>query len=377
MTFQALNLVEPLTRALETEGYTSPTPIQTQAIPHVLAGRDLIACAQTGTGKTAAFALPILQRLDAMRAAGAPKGIRALILTPTRELAAQITESLATYGKNLRLRHAVVFGGVGAYGQVRALETRPDILVATPGRLLDLASEGFVDLRALEIFVLDEPVRVAVVPVATTADRIDQSVYFVPREGKRALLEHVLKDQAIERALVFTRTKHGADKVVKMLERASIFAEAIHGNKSQNARTRALLAFREGRTRVLVATDIAARGIDVDGVSHVINFDLPDVAESYVHRIGRTARAGASGIALSFCDSEERSLLTGIERLIRMRIPVAASPAGIAASAPAPAESTSTTPVRQDGPSRWGGGGGGGGNSRRRGGPNRSRGNRF
>jgi ATP-dependent RNA helicase RhlE len=388
MTFQDLNLVEPLRRALEGEGYTSPTPIQTQAIPHVLAGRDLIACAQTGTGKTAAFALPILQRLAAARDAGAPKGIRALILTPTRELAAQITDSLTTYGRNLRLRHAVVFGGVGAYGQVRALEARPDVLVATPGRLLDLAGEGFVDLRALEVFVLDEadrmldmgflpdvkrvlarlpakrqtllfsatmpadieelarrilvdPVRVAVTPIAATADRIDQSVYFVPREGKRALLEHVLRDSAIERALVFTRTKHGADKVVKMLERASIFAEAIHGNKSQNARTRALQAFKDGRTRVLVATDIAARGIDVDGVSHVINFDLPDVAESYVHRIGRTARAGASGIALSFCDSDERGLLTGIERLIRMRIPVAASPAGVTTTAPEPAALTS------------------------------------
>jgi ATP-dependent RNA helicase RhlE len=423
MTFQDLNLVEPLQRALETEGYTSPTPIQTQAIPHVLAGRDLIACAQTGTGKTAAFALPILQRLDAMRAAGAPKGIRALILTPTRELAAQITESLTTYGKNLRLRHAVVFGGVGAYGQVRALEARPDILVATPGRLLDLASEGFVDLRALEVFVLDEadrmldmgflpdvkrvlarlpakrqtllfsatmptdieelarrilvdPIRIAVVPVSTTADRIDQSVYFVSRDGKRALLEHVLKDATIERALVFTRTKHGADKVVKMLERASIFAEAIHGNKSQNARTRALLAFREGRTRVLVATDIAARGIDVDGVSHVINFDLPDVAECYVHRIGRTARAGASGIALSFCDHDERGLLTGIERLIRMRIPVLASPAGLTSSAPplgdiAPAQQSSNARPEA---SRWGGGGGGSG--RRRGGPSQYRGSR-
>jgi ATP-dependent RNA helicase RhlE len=423
MTFQDLNLVEPLRRALEGEGYTQPTPIQTQAIPHVLAGRDLIACAQTGTGKTAAFALPILQRLAAARDAGAAKGIRALILTPTRELAAQITESLTTYGRHVRLRHAVVFGGVGAYGQVRALEARPDVLVATPGRLLDLAGEGFVDLRALEIFVLDEadrmldmgflpdvkrvlarlppkrqtllfsatmpadieelarrilvdPVRVAVTPVAATADRIEQSVYHVPREGKRALLEHVLKDSAIERALVFTRTKHGADKVVKMLERASIQAEAIHGNKSQNARTRALLAFKEGRTRVLIATDIAARGIDVDGVSHVINYDLPDVAESYVHRIGRTARAGASGIALSFCDGDERGLLAGIERLIRMRIPVMASPPGMDTAPPPPladANGGQPTAPRAQGGSRWGGGGGGG----RRGGPSRYRGNRF
>ena len=300
---------------------------------------------------------------------------------------------------------------------MRALEARPDVLVATPGRLLDLASEGYVDLRMLEVFVLDEadrmldmgflpdvkrvlarlpakrqtllfsatmpadidelarrilvdPVRVAVTPVAATADRIEQSVYFVQREGKRALLEHVLRDAALERALVFTRTKHGADKVQKMLERANIDAQAIHGNKSQNARTRALADFKEGRTRVLVATDIAARGIDVDGVSHVINFDLPEVAESYVHRIGRTARAGASGVALSFCDGEERGLLAGIERLIRMRIPVAQAPhpstlpaatsAAGGASAPAAGEAAAAAP-RAEGPRRvWGGGGGGG-----------------
>ncbi|HEY2517275.1 MAG TPA: DEAD/DEAH box helicase [Polyangiaceae bacterium] len=396
MTFQELNLAEPLLRALEAEGYASPTPIQRQAIPHVLAGRDLLACAQTGTGKTAAFALPTLQRLAAPRPQGAARGIRALILTPTRELAAQILESFNTYGRHLRLRHIAIFGGVGAHGQVRALEARPDVVVATPGRLLDLAGEGFVDLRQLEVFVLDEadrmldmgflpdvkrvlarlpakrqtlffsatmppdidelsrrilvnPERVAVAPVATTADRIAQSVYFVHREGKRALLEHVLRDVAIERALVFTRTKHGADKVCRMLERASIDAQAIHGNKSQNARTRALSDFKEGRTRVLVATDIAARGIDVEGVSHVINFDLPDVAESYVHRIGRTARAGASGVAVSFCDGEERKLLAGIERLIRMRIRVADAPAQMA-MAPAPVAEMEAPRPAQNGP---------------------------
>ena len=368
--FSDLNLIDPLLRALTAEGYDSPTPIQQQAIPHVLAGRDLLACAQTGTGKTAAFALPTLQRLNAQRPAGqAGRGIRALVLTPTRELAAQIAQSFATYGKNLRIRHAVIFGGVSAYGQVRALEQRPEIVIATPGRLLDLAHEGYVDLRALEIFILDEadrmldmgflpdvkrvlsklparrqtlflsatmppdiqrladgiltdPARVAVAPVATTAEKIVQSVFHVHKEDKRALLEHVLRDEAISRVLVFTRTKHGADKVVKQLERAAIPAQAIHGNKSQGARTRALADFKDGRTRVLVATDIAARGIDVDGISHVINYDLPNVPESYVHRIGRTARAGAEGIAFSFVDHEERSLLVDIEKLIRMRIAV-------------------------------------------------------
>jgi ATP-dependent RNA helicase RhlE len=396
MTFENLELVEPLQRALAAQGYAAPTPIQQQAIPHVLAGRDLLACAQTGTGKTAAFALPILQRLAAVRSKGGPRGIRALVLTPTRELAAQIVESFETYGKHLGLRHAVVFGGVGAHGQVRALEARPDVLVATPGRLLDLAGEGFVDLRLLEVFVLDEadrmldmgflpdvkrvlarlptprqtllfsatmpadieelskrilvnPVRVAVAPVATTADRIEQSVYFVPFDRKRALLEHVLADPAIDRALVFTRTKHGADRVVRSLEKARIDALAIHGNKSQNARTRALASFKEGRTRVLVATDLAARGIDVDAVSHVINFDLPEVPEQYVHRIGRTARAGASGIAMSFCDErEERGLLAAIERLIRMRIPVAQTTLSMAPLAPQPEAPAARAPTTEE-----------------------------
>jgi ATP-dependent RNA helicase RhlE len=377
MHFSELQLIDPILRALIAQGYEQPTPIQQQAIPHVLAARDLLACAQTGTGKTAAFALPILQRLHTSTRPG-QRAIRSLILTPTRELAAQIGENFAQYGKNLRLRHAVIFGGVSAYGQVRALEQRPDIVIATPGRLLDLAHEGYVDLKQLEIFVLDEadrmldmgflpdvrkvlsrlpprrqtlflsatmpadiqrladgilvdPARVAVAPVATTAEKIDQSVFHVARHDKRALLEHVLKDDRIARVLVFTRTKHGADKVVKQLAGARIDAQAIHGNKSQGARTRALADFRDGRTRVLVATDIAARGIDVDGITHVINYDLPDVPESYVHRIGRTARAGAAGIAYSFCDHEERPLLNDIEKLIRMRINVTADhPFGVA-----------------------------------------------
>jgi ATP-dependent RNA helicase RhlE len=385
MHFADLQLLEPLLRAVAEEGYTVPTPIQQQAIPHVLQGRDLLACAQTGTGKTAAFALPILQRLSVAGvgapdkpgerpgAAGAPNGrrrpIRVLVLTPTRELAAQIGESFTVYGKHLRLRNTVIFGGVGQGNQERALAAGPDILVATPGRLLDLAQQRKVHLGDLEVFVLDEadrmldmgfihdvrrvialipqrrqtlffsatmppdiidlsarilvdPARVAVTPIASTAEKVEQHVYFVDKGDKRALLERVLGDPAIERVLVFTRTKHGANRVAEGLARARISAEAIHGNKSQGARERALASFKSGGTRVLVATDIAARGLDIDAVTHVINFDLPDVAESYVHRIGRTARAGASGIAFSFCDREERAMLVAIERLIRKRIAV-------------------------------------------------------
>jgi ATP-dependent RNA helicase RhlE len=368
MHFSELQLLPAILRAVAEEGYDVPTPIQQQAIPHVLAGRDLLGCAQTGTGKTAAFALPILQRLASTAPRG-KKAIRVLVLTPTRELAAQIGESFSTYGRHLRFRHTVIFGGVGQLNQERALSAGPEILVATPGRLLDLASQGKVSLRDLEIFVLDEadrmldmgfihdvrrviallpaqrqtlffsatmppdimdlsariltdPARVAVTPIASTAEKIQQSVYHVAQANKRALLTHVLQDPAIERVLVFTRTKHGANRVAEHLVKARISAEAIHGNKSQNARERALSGFKAGTTRVLVATDIAARGIDVDGVTHVINFDLPDVPESYVHRIGRTARAGASGIAFSFCDAEEKSQLWAIERLIRMRIAV-------------------------------------------------------
>ena len=385
MHFSALSLIEPLLRAVAAEGYETPTPIQQQAIPPILEGRDLLGCAQTGTGKTAAFALPMLQRLAQTPPPVAqrpgydrhasprhvrPRGpIRALVLTPTRELAAQIGDSFATYGKHLRLRHTVIFGGVGQLAQEQALARGPEIVVATPGRLLDLAQQNKIDLQDIEIFVLDEadrmldmgfihdvrrviallptkrqtlffsatmppdiidlssriltdPARVAVTPIASTAEKVAQKVFFVDQSSKRALLERVLGDPAIERALVFTRTKHGANRVAEQLTRAAIGAEVIHGNKSQNARERALSAFKSGATRVLVATDIAARGIDVEGVSHVINFDLPDVPESYVHRIGRTARAGASGIAFTFCDRDEMAMLGAIERLIRARIPV-------------------------------------------------------
>ncbi len=392
MQFSDLSLIDPLLRAVAAEGYETPTPIQQQAIPPILLGRDLLGCAQTGTGKTAAFALPMLQRLTETQSSAPPRAvtperqthrghgrhpqqtfaagpIRALILTPTRELAAQIGESFAVYGKNLRIRHTVIFGGVGQLAQEQALARGPEIVVATPGRLLDLAQQRKINLQDIEIFVLDEadrmldmgfihdvrrvialipakrqtlffsatmppdiielsskiltdPARVAVTPIASTAEKVEQKVFFVDRNNKRALLERVLGDPAIERALVFTRTKHGANRVAEQLDRARIGAEVIHGNKSQNARERALSNFKSGTTRVLVATDIAARGIDIDGVSHVINFDLPDVAESYVHRIGRTARAGASGIAFTFCDREEMAMLGSIERLIRTRIPV-------------------------------------------------------
>ncbi len=371
MHFTDLNLIEPLLRAVRAEGYESPTPIQERAIPHVLQGRDLIGVAQTGTGKTAAFALPILQRLVSVPPAAGRRGIRALVLSPTRELATQIADGFRSYGKHTPLRPLVIFGGVGQQPQVDALRKGPDILVATPGRLLDLMNQGFVRLNTIEVFVLDEadrmldmgfihdvrkviaalparrqtllfsatmpdaiqeladdmlvdPVKVEVTPPATTVERIDQSVYFVARNEKRALLEHLLRDAAIRRALVFTRTKHGANKLSEQLERGGISAEAIHGNKSQSAREKALANFKNGRTRVLVATDIAARGLDVDDVTHVINYELPNEPESYVHRIGRTARAGASGMAYSFCDSEERAYLHDIEKLTRQHIPVVA-----------------------------------------------------
>jgi len=367
MQFQDLKLIDSLLRAVRTEGYDEPTPIQAQAIPYVLAGKDLIGCAQTGTGKTAAFALPILQRLVN---ANRPHGVmRVLVLSPTRELASQIGESFAVYGRHTGMKHTVVFGGVGQQPQVQAVRRGVDVLVATPGRLLDLMNQGFIKLDTIEVFVLDEadrmldmgfihdvrriisklptkrqtllfsatmpqdiqdladlilidPVRVEVTPQATTVEKIEQSVFFVQKNDKRALLEHLLNDKAIRRALVFTRTKHGANKLVQQLERGLIQAEAIHGNKSQSARERALANFKSGKTRVLVATDIAARGLDVDDVTHVINYDLPNEPESYVHRIGRTARAGASGIAYSFCDAEEREYLRDIEKLIRLRVPV-------------------------------------------------------
>ena len=370
MLFSELNLIAPILKALETEGYTQPTPIQEQSIPSILQKRDLLGCAQTGTGKTAAFAIPMLQLLNQphLNTKG-PKPIKALILTPTRELAIQIEESFKAYGRNLPLKHLVIFGGVGQKSQTDALHRGVDILVATPGRLLDLMNQGFVNLRDVEIFVLDEadrmldmgfihdvkkiiaklpakrqtlffsatmpaeiqklsstiltnPVKVEVTPVSSTAEKIQQAVYFVEKNDKKNLLIHLLKDKAIETVLVFTRTKHGADKVVKDLMKINVRAEAIHGNKSQNARQRALSNFKARTTRVLVATDIAARGIDVDELAHVINYELPNIPETYVHRIGRTGRAGLSGIAYSFCDGEEKEFLDDIEKLIGLKIPV-------------------------------------------------------
>jgi len=370
MLFENLNLIAPILKALQIEGYTQPTPIQAQSIPLILQGKDLLGCAQTGTGKTAAFAIPILQILNPTAPPDRnPKAIKALILTPTRELAIQIEESFQAYGKFTNLRHLVIFGGVSQHAQTEALKKGVDILVATPGRLLDLMNQGFISLEQLKIFVLDEadrmldmgfvhdvkkviaklparrqslffsatmppeivtladtilvnPAKVEVTPVSSTANTIQQAVYFVEKNNKRKLLNHVLADNAIETALVFTRTKHGADRVAKDLKQAGIEAEAIHGNKSQNARQRALTNFKSRQTRVLVATDIAARGIDVEELTHVINYEIPNVPETYVHRIGRTGRAGASGIALSFCDAEEKPFLRDIHKLIAKNIPV-------------------------------------------------------
>ncbi|MBF9140388.1 DEAD/DEAH box helicase [Hymenobacter properus] len=373
MTFDDLNLIDPILKALKEEGYTNPTPIQEQAIPHVLEGKDLLGVAQTGTGKTAAFTVPILQVLHrtAQVSNHSSRAIRCLVLTPTRELAIQINESFGAYGRHLsQIRHTVIFGGVGQHPQVQALKRGVEVLIATPGRLLDLMNQGFVDLRQIEVFVLDEadrmldmgfihdikrilpklpakrqtlffsatmpgqiqelaasilrpnPVRVAVTPVSSTADTVTQSVYLVENNDKPALLRHILQDKDIKRVLVFTRTKHGADKVVKALAANSIPAEAIHGNKSQNHRQRALANFKSGSTRVLVATDIAARGIDVDELTHVINYEIPNEPETYVHRIGRTGRAGAFGTAFSFVEDEERAYLQDIQKLIRRQIDV-------------------------------------------------------
>jgi len=367
--FTTLGLDPRLLKALTQEGYEKPTPIQVQAIPHVLEGKDLLGIAQTGTGKTAGFALPILQRLDANKRTPAPKTARALILSPTRELSAQIADSFKAYGRYMNQSVTTVFGGVGEGPQIQTMRKGIDILVATPGRLLDLVNQRAVDLSKTEIFVLDEadrmldmgfirdirrlvaqlprerqnlffsatmpeeisglasdllkkPVSVSVTPQATTVERIAQRVIHVETSSKRALLIELLRtDTTMNRNLVFTRTKHGADKVVRALSAAGIVSSAIHGNKSQSQRVSTLNAFRAGRTRVLIATDIAARGIDVDGISHVINYDLPHVPESYVHRIGRTARAGADGVAIAFCDREERGLLRDIERMTRQQIP--------------------------------------------------------
>jgi ATP-dependent RNA helicase RhlE len=370
MQFRDLRLIEPLLRALVTEGYTVATPVQAEAIPPALEGRDVIGCAQTGTGKTAAFALPILQRLSRNpRPTTRTPQARCLVLCPTRELATQISDGFRAYGKHLDMRHVIIFGGVNQTPQVKLLRGGPDIIVATPGRLLDLMNQGHVDLRGIEVFVLDEadrmldmgfirdirkviaqlpaqrqtmlfsatmpqeireladtllrnPAVVQVTPVSKTADGIDESVYFVEKSNKSQLLAHLVNALPMSRALVFTRTKHGADRVVRNLHSRGIKSEAIHGNKSQNARQRALENFRSNRIPVLVATDIASRGIDIDDVTHVVNYDLTHEPETYVHRIGRTARAGATGSAVSFCDREERPNLRAIERLIKRTIPV-------------------------------------------------------
>mgnify|MGYP005846441065 CR=1 FL=1 len=362
-------LLPDLRRAVAEEGYTQPTPIQAQAIPRVLEGRDVLGCAQTGTGKTAAFVLPLLHRLTQSPRPAAPGRPRALILAPTRELAAQIGDSISAYGRHVRRSAAVIFGGVGQHPQVQALRRGPDILVATPGRLLDLLNQGHVRLDAIEVFVLDEadrmldmgflpdirriiarlperrqslffsatlepavvqlahtlvrdPAHIAIAPQQLTVEKIVQKVMFVDAADKPRLVAALLAGGRMGRALVFTRMKHGANRVAEKLERAGIAAAAIHGNKSQNARNKALADFKSGRVCTLVATDIAARGLDVDGITHVINYDLPMEPETYVHRIGRTARAGAEGDAISFCCADERPLLAGIERLIRRRIAV-------------------------------------------------------
>jgi ATP-dependent RNA helicase RhlE len=399
MSFQDLNLNETILKAVESEGYTTPTPIQKQAIPRVLEGKDLLAVAQTGTGKTAAFALPMLQMFSERKppAGQAHRDIRALILTPTRELASQIDESFVNYGKGLGVRSTVIFGGVGQNPQVAALRRGVDVVVATPGRLLDLLQQRLVRFDRLEILVLDEadrmldmgfihdvrrviqvlpkkrqtlffsatmppeivrlskdilidPVRVEVTPVATTAEKISQGLFFVEKNKKVSLLVHMLKDPSVSRSLVFTRTKREANDVAESLQEAGIGAQAIHGNKSQGARERALDSIKTGESRVLVATDIAARGIDIEGVTHVFNMDIPNIPESYVHRIGRTARAGKGGIAVSFCSPEERGFLADIERLIRMKLTLIETPKDL--------EARATRRSR-------GGGGGGGGRGRR------------
>jgi ATP-dependent RNA helicase RhlE len=369
MNFESLKIIEPILKSIREEGYTIPTPIQEQAIPIVLQGTDLIGCAQTGTGKTAAFAVPILQLLSNRRTFDRKRKIRCLIVTPTRELAIQIEESFKAYGRYTGLTCTVVFGGVNQNPQTSALRNGVDILVATPGRLLDLMNQGFISLRDVEIFVLDEadrmldmgfihdvrkiiaalpgkrqslffsatmppeivklagsivykPVKVEVTPSASTVDIVNQYVYFIDKGNKNALLIKLLQDENIKTALVFTRTKYGADKVVRVLKQKNIVAEAIHGNKAQTARQRALSSFKAQTTRVLVATDIAARGIDVDDLEYVINYEIPNISETYVHRIGRTGRAGANGTAISFCDAEEKAYLRDIEKLITKKIQV-------------------------------------------------------
>lgn len=369
MTFSNLKLIKPLVLALDKKGYSEPTPIQEQSIPHILSGKDIFGCAQTGTGKTAAFALPILQLLESKKDQSKPRTIKALVLAPTRELASQISDNFLAYGHNLGISHCTIFGGVSQLHQVTALKRGVDVLVATPGRLLDLINQGYIKLNHVEHFVLDEadrmldmgfindikkviaklpikrqtlffsatstpsimklantilhnPVSVSVTPVSSTASLITQTVYYVKKENKRLLLKHVINNGKIEHALVFTRTKRGADKVAKDLNSMGVSAEAIHGNKSQGARERALKGFKNRSIRILVATDIASRGIDVDKLSHVINYEIPEQAETYVHRIGRTGRAGEAGVAMSFCTSEEMSYLKDINKLIKKNIEV-------------------------------------------------------
>ena len=370
MTFDNLGLIAPISKALLEKGYISPTPIQAEAIPAILKGSDLLGCAQTGTGKTAAFSIPIIQRLSEANSLGGKSGIKALVLTPTRELAIQIADSFKEYGCHTKLKHSVVFGGVGQKPQTDALRRGVDVLIATPGRLLDLINQGFVKFSSLEYFVLDEadrmldmgfihdikriipmlpkkrqtlffsatmppaieklantilskPQKVEVTPTSSTVDKIEQHLYFADKKEKLELLINLLKDETMQSILVFTRTKHRADNVARSLCKANIITEAIHGNKSQNARQRALNNFKDGTTRVLIATDIAARGIDIDHLSHVINFEMPDVPETYVHRIGRTGRAGRMGVSISFCDADEVPMLKDIEKLIDKKIPVA------------------------------------------------------
>lgn len=368
-TFKELQLIEPIQKALEAQGYETPTPIQQQAIPYVLQGKDLFGCAQTGTGKTAAFAIPILQQLALRETEKGKRKISTLILTPTRELATQIEENFQEYGKNLDLRTAVIFGGVNQNNQVKRLQNGVDILVATPGRLLDLISQKYISLAHIEIFVLDEadrmldmgfihdvkklltiipkkrqtlffsatmpdsilslansiltnPVKVEVTPASTTAETIQQSVYFIDKDNKNLLLLDNLRKDIHDSVLVFTRTKHGADKIVKFLEKNNVKSAAIHGNKSQNARQRALDNFKSKEIKVLVATDIAARGIDIDNLLYVINYDLPNIPETYVHRIGRSGRAGAKGIAISYCNYEEKAYLKDIQKITGIQVPV-------------------------------------------------------
>lgn len=407
-SFTSLQLISPIYKALEEEGYTTPTPIQAQAIPIVLEGTDLLGCAQTGTGKTAAFAIPILQLLTKNSTHDTRRKIRSLIVTPTRELAIQIQESFEAYGRHLPLKTAVIFGGVGQTPQTDQLKRGIDILVATPGRLLDLINQGYITLSHIELFVLDEadrmldmgfihdikkllvllpakkqslffsatmppeivklantilhqPKKVEVTPVSSTADTIQQFLFFVDKGNKNSLLLHLLKNPAIKTVLVFTRTKYGADKVVKMLRHNDVMAEAIHGDKAQNARQRALSNFKAGTTRVLVATDIAARGIDVDDLEYVINYEIPNIPETYVHRIGRTGRAGANGTAFSFCDAIEKAYLKDIEKLIGKKIPVEDEnpyPLMDHTPEPPPAKNTQKSPQARAGgqPKRkWGG----------------------